>query len=54
VFVIVSLGGLLDWEMHMEGARGEVVVVSVECLVCIVDGSFVQLMWYKGRLCGAW
>jgi hypothetical protein len=37
----------------MEGLRGAVVVVSVECLVCIVDGSFVQLMWYKDCLCGA-
>jgi hypothetical protein len=42
VFVIVSSGGLFDWKMAMEGAKGEVVVVSVECLVCIVDGSFIQ------------
>jgi hypothetical protein len=45
MFVIVSSVGLLDWEMAMEGARGVVVVVvSVKCLVCIVDGSFLQLM----------
>jgi hypothetical protein len=39
----VLLGGLLDWGMAMEGARREVFVVYVECLVCIVDGSFIQV-----------